>query len=404
MSGPLSNVRVLDLSRIMAGPWATQILADLGADVVKVERSGVGDDTRRWGPPYLKDADGRDTRESGYFLSVNRGKRSIELDLASPEGQDIVKALCARSDIVVENFKSGDLVRYGLDYESLKAIKPDIIYCSITGFGSTGPRKSDVAYDFMIQAMSGLMSVTGESDAAPGGGPQKVGVPVVDIMTGMYATVAVLAALHRRTQSGHGEHIDIAMLDVAVAMLSNQAMNYLLSGQEPVRRGNKHPNIQPQDVFQVADGHIVLAVGNDEQFDRFSAGIGRPELAADPRFATNAARVVNLDALMAVMVPTLKTRTCDEWLEEFNRRNVPCSPINTLSRVFSDPQIAHREMLRHLAHPLSGTVPQVVSPIRLANAPLTFADAPPTLGAHTAQVLAELGLAEPSRIVEGAAS
>jgi crotonobetainyl-CoA:carnitine CoA-transferase CaiB-like acyl-CoA transferase len=393
MAGPLSHIRVLDLSRIMAGPWCGQILADLGADVIKVERAGVGDDTRRWGPPYLKNKNGADTAESGYYLSVNRGKRSIELDLASPQGRQVARALAAKSDILLENFKSGDLARYGLGYDDLKAINSGLIYCSITGFGGTGPKAKDVAYDFMIQAMGGLMSVTGEPDGAPGGGPQKVGVPIVDIMTGMYAAVGVLAALARRNESGAGDFIDLAMLDVSAAMLANQAMNYLVSGTVPVRRGNKHPNIQPQDVFAVKDGYIVLAVGNDEQFVRFAATIGKPEIATDERFRANESRVRNLPALTAIITERLKQDTADAWLAAFRAANVPCGPINTVDRVFAEPQVEHRRMLRRLPHALSGTVPQVVSPLRFRNADLSFETAPPLLGEHTQKVLAELGLA-----------
>lgn len=397
MAGPLSNMRVLDLSRIMAGPWCGQVLADLGADVIKVERKGVGDDTRRWGPPYLTDTDGKQTAESGYYLSVNRGKRSVEIDLASAEGQEAVRALAAGSDILIENFKSGDLARYGLGYDELKTVNPRLIYCSITGFGATGPKARDVAYDFMIQAMGGLMSVTGAPDEVQGGGPQKVGVPIVDIMTGMYAAIGTLAALVRRGETGEGEFIDLAMLDVSAAMLANQAMNYLISGNVPVRRGNKHPNIQPQDVFAVADGHVALAVGNDEQFARFADAIGAPELAADARFRTNEARVDNLDLLMPVVTSKLERKPVDEWLEIFRRVNVPCSPINTLDRVFADPQIRHREMLRRLPHPLAAEVAQVVSPLRFVNAPLSFDRAPPLLGEHTAEVLHALGLGEGTR-------
>ncbi len=284
MAGPLSHVRVLDLSRIMAGPWAGQILADLGADVVKVERPGAGDDTRGWGPPFLKDKSGRDTGDAGYFLAVNRGKRSIAVDLAATEGQRIVQALARRADIVLENFKAGALAKFGLGYDDLSAAHPGLIYCSITGFGQSGPRRDQAAYDFMIQGMSGLMSVTGEADGKPGAGPQKVGVPIVDIMTGMYAAIAVLAALARRERSGQGEHIDIGMLDVGISFLANQAMNYLISGSAPRRAGNAHPNIQPQDVFAARDGHLVLAVGNDDQFARFCDVLERPELAADERF------------------------------------------------------------------------------------------------------------------------
>ncbi|MBT9290187.1 CaiB/BaiF CoA transferase family protein [Prosthecodimorpha staleyi] len=393
MAGPLSHIRVLDLSRIMAGPWSGQILADLGADVIKVERLGEGDDTRRWGPPYLAAADGSRTQESGYYLSVNRGKRSVEVDIATPEGRDVVVALARTADIVLENFKVGTLARYGLGYDDLKAVNPRLIYCSITGFGTTGPRKSEVAYDFMIQAMGGLMSVTGERDDLPGGGPQKVGVPIVDIMTGMYATVAVLAALARRAETGEGDFVDIAMLDVSVAMLANQAMNYLVSGKAPIRRGNRHPNIQPQDVFAVADGHLVLAVGNDEQFRRFAEVLGCPEWAGDARFATNAARVTHLEILHPLICERFLTQPLDHWLAALGAAQVPCGPINTVPRVFEEAQIQHREMLRELPHPLAGTVKQVVSPMRFANAPLAFERAPPLLGEHTAEILAELGLA-----------
>jgi len=301
MAGPLSHVRVLDLSRIMAGPWAGQILADLGADVIKVERPAIGDDTRAWGPPFLKDRNGADTSEAGYYLSVNRGKRSITLDLDRPEGQRVVRAIAARSDIVLENFKVGTLTRFGLDYGSLRAVNPKLIYCSITGFGQTGPKRDAPAYDFMIQAMGGLMSVTGEADGKPGAGPQKVGVPVVDIMTGMYASIAVLAALARRNETGRGDYIDIAMLDVQVGFLANQAMNYLVSGKPPRRGGNAHPNIQPQDVFACRDGHLALAVGNDSQFDKFCRAVGHPEWSVDERFRINSGRVRNRDVLKTMI-------------------------------------------------------------------------------------------------------
>ena len=392
MTGPLKHIRVLDLSRIMAGPWAGQILADLGAEVIKVERAGVGDDTRKWGPPYLKDENGEDTAESGYYLSVNRGKKSVEIDIATAEGQATIKALAATSDIVLENFKVGTLERYGLGPDDLRAVKPDLIFCSITGFGKDGPRAQDVAYDFMIQAMGGLMSVTGAPDDEPGGGPQKVGVPIVDIMTGMYAAVAVLAALAERGQSGKGETIDIAMLDVATAMLANQAMNHLVSGATPTRRGNKHPNIQPQDVFPVRDGHIVLAVGNDEQFQRFAAAIGRPELAQDHRYATNRERVRNLETLHPLIVRQLAERDLADWIGIFGAQKVPCGPINTVPMVFAEEQVKHRKMLRALPHPLSGSVPSVVSPMRFERAELSFDRPPPLLGEHTEEVLAGLGL------------
>ncbi|WP_102107972.1 CaiB/BaiF CoA transferase family protein [Oceaniglobus roseus] len=392
MTGPLKHIRVLDLSRIMAGPWAGQILADLGAEVIKVERAGVGDDTRKWGPPYLKDESGADTAESGYYLSVNRGKKSVEIDIASAEGQATVKALAAKSDIVLENFKVGTLERYGLGPDDLRAVKPDLIFCSITGFGKDGPRAHDVAYDFMIQAMGGLMSVTGAPDDAPGGGPQKVGVPIVDIMTGMYAAISVLAALAERGQSGKGDTIDIAMLDVATAMLANQAMNHLVSGATPVRRGNKHPNIQPQDVFPVRDGHIVLAVGNDEQFARFANAIGRPDLAGDDRYATNRQRVRNLDTLHPIIVEQFAGKDLADWTRILGEHKVPCGPINTVPMVFAEEQVRHRRMLRDLPHPLSGKVPSVVSPMKFERAALSFDRPPPLLGEHTSEVLEALGL------------
>lgn len=396
MTGPLSHIRVLDLSRIMAGPWSGQILADLGADVIKVERLGEGDDTRRWGPPWLKDADGAATSEAGYYLSVNRGKKSVELDLKSAEGIAAVKALAARSDILLENFKTGTLDRMGLGYDALSAANPRLVYCSVTGFGLSGPRAQDAAYDFMIQGMGGLMSVTGGPDGEPGGGPQKVGVPIVDIMTGMYATVGVLAALANRDRTGKGDHIDLAMLDVSVAMLANQAMNYLVSGQPPERRGNRHPNIQPQNVYAVKDGHIVLAVGNDGQFRKFAEVIGRPELSADPRFATNAARVENLPALETILQGALADRGVTDWCTAFAAAGVPSGPINTVDRVFDDPQVRHREMLRDIPHPLSGSVRQVVSPLNFRNAPLSFDAPPPLLGQHTQEVLQALDLGETS--------
>jgi len=377
----------------MAGPWAGQVLADLGADVIKVERPEVGDDTRTWGPPFLKDREGKATQEAGYYLAVNRGKRSVTIDLADPAGQAVVRELAAQSDIVLENFKVGTLSRYGLGYDDLIAVKPDLIYCSITGFGQTGPKRDHAAYDFMIQAMGGLMSVTGERDDLPGGGPQKVGIPIVDIMTGMYASVAVLAALAHRERTGEGEYIDLAMLDVQTAVLANQAMNFLVSGKVPQRAGNRHPNIQPQDVFKCADGHIVLAVGNDGQFRRFCGVIGQPELADDERYATNQARVNNLPGLLELIAACLEQKPMRTWLSALEREQVPCGPINTVPMVFDDEQIKSRAMLRELAHPLAGGVPQVVSPIRLRNAPLAFDRAPPLLGQHTEEVFRELGIA-----------
>jgi crotonobetainyl-CoA:carnitine CoA-transferase CaiB-like acyl-CoA transferase len=392
MAGPLSHVRVLDLSRIMAGPWAGQILADLGADVVKVERTGAGDDTRGWGPPFLKDRSGAETREAGYYLCVNRGKRSITIEPDKPEGQRVVRALAARSDIVLENFKVGTLARFGLGYEQLKAVNPRLIYCSITGFGQSGPRRDAAAYDFMIQAMCGLMSVTGEPDEKPGGGPEKVGVPIVDIMSGMYAAIAVLAALARRNETGRGDYIDIGMLDVGVACLANQAMNYLVSGKVPRRTGNAHPNIQPQDVFATRNGHIVLVVGNDGQFAKCCEVLGRPEWGSDERFAKNSGRVRNLAVLRPLIAEILGTRDTADWIARLEAAGVPCGPINTVPQVFEEEQVRHRGMLADIAHPLAGTVPQVVSPMRFADAPLKFERAPPLLGEHTAEILRELGI------------
>jgi crotonobetainyl-CoA:carnitine CoA-transferase CaiB-like acyl-CoA transferase len=393
MAGPLSHIRVLDLGRIMAAPWATQILADLGADVIKIERPGVGDDTRSWGPPFLAAADGTPTKEAGYFLSVNRGKRSVTLDIAKPEGQALVKRLAERCDVVVENFKAGALAKYGLDAASLRAIKPSLIYCSVTGFGQDGPRRDQAAYDFMIQAMGGLMSLTGERDGAP----QKVGVPIVDLMTGMYTAVAILASVAKRDRTGEGETIDLAMLDVQAGVLANQAMNWLVGGKVPHRAGNRHPNIQPQDVFPAKDGHIVLAVGNDGQFVKLCEAIGRREWASDPRFVRNADRVRHEAELTPLLAARFADFTRAELTALLDAAGVPCGPINAVPDVFADPQVQHRRMLRQLPHPLAGTVPQVVSPIRLQDAPLSFDRAPPTLGQHTAEVLEELGVSEAER-------
>jgi crotonobetainyl-CoA:carnitine CoA-transferase CaiB-like acyl-CoA transferase len=391
--GPLSHVRVLDLSRIMAAPWASQILADLGADVIKVERPGAGDDTRSWGPPFLNDSDGNATREAGYFLSVNRGKRSIALDISTPEGQDVVRRLAAISDIVLENYKVGTLARYGLDYQTLKETNPRLIFASVTGYGQSGPRAHAAAYDFAIQAMGGLMSVTGERDDMPGGGPQKVGVPIVDLMTGMYAAVGVLAALARRAETGEGDCIDLAMLDVQAAFLANQAMNWLVSGNPPKRGGNRHPNIQPQDVFPCADGFVVLAVGNDAQFIKLAAILDHAEWAGDPRFATNPARVRNHAELDPLLRDAFATWPREKLILALDDAGVPCSPINSIPEVFAEPQVIHRRMLRDLPHPTAGVVPQVVSPLNFTAAPLAFNRPPPLLGQHSAEILRELGLA-----------
>ena len=384
--GALSHIRVLDLSRVMAAPWCTQILADLGADVIKIERPGEGDDTRGWGPPFLPGG-----RDAGYFLACNRGKRSVTVDMSKPEGQAIIRQLAAGSDVCVENFKVGALAKYGLDAQSLRALNPRLVYASVTGFGQSGPRASQAAYDFAIQAMGGLMSITGERDDAPGGGPQKVGVPVVDMMSGMYATVGILAALERRRITGIGETVDVAMLDVMSAFLSNQAMNWLMGGKAPSRQGNRHPNVQPQDVYACADGHFVLAVGNDGQFARMAVAVGRPEWAADERFATNRARVVHGDAMREALTARFAAFTRAEVTSLLENAGVPAAPINTIPQVFDEPQVQHRNMLRHLPH-ATGEVPSVVSPLNFSETPLQYHRGPPTLGQHTAEVLAELGL------------
>jgi crotonobetainyl-CoA:carnitine CoA-transferase CaiB-like acyl-CoA transferase len=390
LAGPLSHIRVLDLSRVMAGPWAGQLLADLGADVVKVERPGAGDETRAWGPPFLKDRDGNDTKESGYFLCTNRAKRSLTVDITKTEGQKIVRALAARSDIVLENFKVGTLARYCLAYADLKEVNPRLIYCSLTGFGQTGPRSRSVAYDFMIQAMGGLMSITGEEDGKPGGGPQKVGVPIVDLMTGMYAAVSVLAALAHREVSGRGDYIDLAMLDVQSAMLANQAMNYLLTGRAPRRYGNGHPNIMPQQIFECRDGRMVLAVGNDGQYAKLCEVLGHPDLA-DERYARNEGRVRHRDELLSLIARLIAERGRAELLDALERAGVPAGPINTVPELFEDPQAKHRGVLVEIEHPLSGTLHQVANPMRFAESTVVHDRHPPLLGEHTADLLHELG-------------
>jgi crotonobetainyl-CoA:carnitine CoA-transferase CaiB-like acyl-CoA transferase len=393
LSSLLSHVRVLDLSRVLAGPWTGQLLADLGADVVKVERPGPGDDTRAWGPPFLKDTAGAETREAGYYLAANRGKRSITVNLDTPEGQQIVRDLARDADIILENYKVDTLARFGLAYEDIVKINPKVIYCSITGFGQTGPKRANLAYDFLIQAMGGLMSVTGERDDKPGGGPQKIGIPIIDLITGVYAATAVLAALASRAVTGKGEYIDLAMLDVQVNLLSNQAMNYLLADRTPKRTGNAHPNIQPQNVFQCRDGQIVLVVGNDGQFVKFCEVIGRPELAQDPRFAANASRVRHQEVLQPIIEAAFVQQDRAYWIDQLEEAQVPCGPINSIPEVFRDPQVLHREMVRHIPHPLAGSVPQVVSPFRFRNSELSLDKAPPLLGEHTDEVLGQLGLA-----------
>jgi crotonobetainyl-CoA:carnitine CoA-transferase CaiB-like acyl-CoA transferase len=388
MTGPLSGLRVFDMTRILAGPTCTQILGDLGADVIKVERPGSGDDTRRFGPPFLKDDKGKETAESAYFLSSNRNKRSITLDITKPEGQDLARRLIARSDILVENFKFGDLARYGLSYEQLKVDCPGLVYCSITGFGQTGPAAAKPGYDVLIQGMGGFMSLTGEPDGAP----QKAGVPIADLMAGMYAAVAINAALRHREVTGEGQYIDIGMLDTQVAMLSIQGLNYLATGQAPARLGNAHPNIVPYQTFATADGDIILAVGNDAQFRRFCDFAGVPELVTDENFSTNGARVRNRDALTERLTPVLAGRPSRDWIEGLEKLSVSCGPINTLDQVFADPQVEARDMKLQMHHPLAGDapVPLIASPMKMSATPPSYGHPPPLLGEHSDQVLQEL--------------
>ncbi len=386
----LGHIRVLDLSRVLAGPWCSQNLADLGADVIKIERPGNGDDTRAWGPPYAKDGEGRDTSEAAYYLSANRGKRSVTVDIASGEGQALLRELVKHCDVVLENFKVGHLKRYGLDYDTLKAIKPDLVYCSITGFGQDGPYAHRAGYDFLIQGMGGLMSVTGERDDLPGGGPQKAGVALTDLMTGMYATVAVLAALTHRDRTGEGQHIDMALLDTQVAMLANMGSNYLNSGKPPKRWGNAHANIVPYQTFACADGHIIVATGNDGQYQKFVEAGGRPELGGDPRFATNPLRVQNREVLVPILAEMVKQKRRDEWIALLESVGVPCGPINDIGEVFANEQVQARAVAIELPHPTAGKVKLVRNPIRMSATPATSDKAPPLLGQHTDEVLRDV--------------
>lgn len=387
---PLAGIRVLDLTRVLAGPWCTQNLADLGADVIKIEKPGSGDDTRSWGPPYLKDADGNDTTDAAYFLCANRNKRSAAVDLATPEGARVLRELAAVSDVLVENFKVGGLAKYGLDYESLKAINPRLIYCSITGFGQSGPYASRPGYDFMIQGLGGLMSITGERDGLPGAGPQKAGVAVVDIVTGMYASVGILAALQERHQSGLGQRLDIALLDSVVAMLANQNMNYLTTGNAPGRSGNAHQNIVPYQVFAASDGHLIVAVGNDTQFRAYCVAMDAMHLSADARFQTNQSRTINRDVLVPQLCDIMAAKPRDYWLERLEAVGVPCGPINTIDQVFADPHVQARGLRLDLPHAAAGTAPSVASPLRFSDTPVQYRAAPPVLGEHTDDVLREV--------------
>lgn len=385
----LPDIKVLDLSRVLAGPWCTQILADYGATVIKIEKPGVGDDTRHWGPPFAKDADGNLTSEAAYFLSANRGKQSVTLDFSKPEGAALLRRLVAQADVLIENYKVGSLQKYGLDYESLKALNPRLIYCSITGFGQTGPYAARPGYDFAIQAVGGLMSITGERDALPGGGPQKVGVAVVDVMTGMYASSAILAALANRASTGLGRYIDVALLDVQVAMLANVGMNYLVGGTVPQRWGNAHPNIVPYQAFETGDGQIVIAVGNDGQFTSLCRVLNK-DWNTDARFASNPARVKHRELLLPLIAEALQAWRGSQLAEALEAVGVPCGPINNLAQVFADPQVQAREMQVDVPHPSAGSVPQVRHPVRFSGDATVAMQAPPTLGQHTDKVLQQM--------------
>ncbi|MFN3376335.1 MAG: CaiB/BaiF CoA transferase family protein [Burkholderiaceae bacterium] len=398
-AGALTGTKVLDLSRVLAGPWCTQILADLGADVVKVERPGVGDDTRHWGPPFLHDADGRPTSQASYFAACNRNKRSITLDIATPEGQALVRRMAAEADILVENFKVGGLRQYGLDHVSLRALNPRLIYCSITGFGQDGPYAERAGYDLMIQAMSGMMSITGRADGEPGGGPLRVGVALTDLFTGVYASSAILAALHVREHTGQGQHIDMALLDVGMAILANQAAGFLATGVAPTRQGNAHPSLVPYQDFPTQDGAMLLAVGNDGQFARFCTAAGQPQWAQDPRFATNTLRVQHRAELVPLMEAVTRTRTTAEWVALLEDKAVPCGPINTIDQAFDDPQVRARGLRVQQPRWRPGEagdgieqIASVASPLRLSATPPVLRNAPPALGQHTDEVLTELGL------------
>lgn len=395
MNSALSHLTVLDLSRILAGPWAGQTLADLGADVIKIEKPGAGDDTRGWGPPFLRDRHGKDSSDAAYYLCANRNKKSVTVDFTTPEGQAIVRDLARTADVVLENFKVGGLKAYGLDYESLRSVNPELIYCSITGFGQTGPYAERAGYDLLVQAMGGLMSITGRPDDQAGAGPQKAGVAVTDILSGLYATIGILAALSHRERTGVGQHIDVGLLDVQVACLANQAMNYLISGSAPGRSGNAHPNLVPYQDFPTADGYMIIAVGNDAQFSRLCAVMSLPELAADPRFVTNKSRVINRLELIGRLSAVSVTQPTRHWVAALEGVGVPAGPINSLDAVFDDPQVRARDMQFELPHPVSGSVPLVANPLRLSETPVSYRSAPPLLGAQTREILAgRLGMSE----------
>ena len=385
MAGPLSHIRVLDLSRVLAGPWAGQNLADLGAEVIKVERPWVGDDSRAFGPPWVKDKAGMDTKDSAYFTSANRGKKSITVNISSPAGQAIVRELARASDVLIENYKYGDLARYGLGYGELQVLNPRLIYCSVTGFGQTGPHRERPGYDFMIQGMGGMMSVTGE----PGGEPMRAGVPVADIITGMYASIAICAALAHRAESGKGQHLDLALLDSQIALLAYQNTNYFATGTPPGRIGNLHPNIVPYQPFRTADGEVIIACGNDNLYRRFCEAAGCPELAGDARFATNGRRVENRAELTRLLQEIFSRRSTHEWLELLEAAGVPNGPINNVAQVFEEPQVRARGVRVELDHPVAGKLPTVASPMRFSGTPVEHRLAPPLLGEHTEEILRE---------------
>jgi crotonobetainyl-CoA:carnitine CoA-transferase CaiB-like acyl-CoA transferase len=387
MPGPLSHIRVLDLSRVLAGPWAGQNLADLGAEVIKVERPGAGDDSRAFGPPWVKDADGRDTKDSAYFTSANRGKKSVTLNIAHPDGQSLARDLARKCDVLIENYKYGDLARYRLGYEDLRELNPGLIYCSVTGFGQTGPYRERPGYDFMIQGMGGMMSVTGEPDGAPGGGPQRAGVPIADIITGMYASIAICAALAHRAETGVGQHLDLALLDSQIALLAYQNTNYFATGQPPKRIGNLHPNIVPYQPFRTKDGAVILACGNDNLFRKFCEASAQAALAADPRFATNGKRVENRAELTRLLGEVFRQRTTAEWVDLLEKAGVPNGPINDLEQVYAEPQVKARGIRVDLDHPVAGKLPTVASPMRFSGTPVEYRRGPPVLGEHTVEVL-----------------
>ena len=390
ITGALSHIKVLDLSRILAGPWCTQNLADMGADVIKVERPDTGDDTRSWGPPWIRDGQGKDTEDSAYYASANRNKRSITISINTKEGQDLVREMAINCDVFIENYKRGDLKRYGLDFDTLIALNPRLVYCSITGFGQDGPYADKPGYDFIFQGLAGIMSLTGERDDLPGGGPQKVGIALSDIMTGMYATIAILSALQYRTVSGHGQYIDMALLDSTVAVGSNQAVSYLLTGKIPKRMGNAHASVVPYHAFATSDGHVIVTIGNNTQWKKYCEVIELPKLVDDSRFNTPSLRIINRDELIPIIALSMRQCSCSYWLEKLDSAGVPCGPINNYKQVFEDPQVLHRKLHIDIPRALGGSVPSLASPLQLQDTPPSYRLAPPMLGEHTNNILKEL--------------